>query len=197
MQVGRLLNPPAPAGFQDRMPEALCAVVALTAVATGVVGLLGASGPRRALESWINIHALFGLLLCGLVLARYRWCVGRAFASDARELSRHLSRIVYLVLYLVIGIRQTLAILNHIYYGGEPGFNLFDDHSRSGPDYWGWNPRDDFQLFFAAGLLSLLFVRVLAYGLWSHTIKAPNPTPEIRCTPPQWELRNRFRSRRA
>jgi cytochrome b561 len=197
VQVERLLNPPVPVSFRDRMPEALCAVVALAAVATGVVGVLGASWPRRALESWINIHALFGLLLCGLVLARYRWCVGHAFASDARGLSRHLSRMVYLVLYLVVGVSQILAILNHFIYGGAPAFNLFDDHSRNGPDHQGWNPGDDFQLFFACGLLALIFVRFLAYGVWSRTAKAPYSTPGIRCTPLRWELRSRFRSRRA
>ena len=196
MQVERLLNPPAPLSLRDRMPEALCAVVALAAVATGVVGLLGASWPRRALESWINIHALFGLLLCGLVLVRYRWCVGHPFVSDARELSRHLSRIVYLALYLVVGIRQIIAILDRLFYGSAPGFNLFDDHFRSGPDQWGWNPGGDFQLFFASGLLSLIFVRLLAYGMWSRTAKA-HSTPGIRYTPPLWEWRNRFRSRRA
>ena len=197
MQGGRLLNPPAPVKLRERMPEALCAVVALAAVATGVVGLLGASWPRRALESWINVHALFGLLLCGLVLARYRWCLGHAFARDARGLSRHLSRMVYLVLYLVVGISQILTILNHFIHGGAPGFNLFDDHFRNGPDHQGWNPGDDFQLFFASGILALIFVRLLAYGSWSRTARAPYPAPGIRHTPLRWELRSRFRSRRA
>jgi hypothetical protein len=197
VQVGHLMNSPALLSFRDRMPEALCAVVTLATVATGILGLLGPSWPRRTLESRINIHALFGLLLCGLVLARYRWCVGHAFACDARGLSRHLSRIVYLVLYLVVGISQILAVLNHLIYGGAPGFNPFDDHSRNGPDYQGWSLGDDFQLFFASGLLSLIFVRFLAYAVGSRTAKAPHPTPEIRHKPLRWELRSRFRSRRA
>jgi hypothetical protein len=185
VQVGRLLNPPAPASF------------ALAAVATGAMGLLGASLPRQALESWINIHVLFGLLLCGLVIARYRGCIGYWPTGDARGLSRHLSRLVYLVLYLVVGIREILAILNRLFHGGGPGFSLLDEHTRLGPDHFGWNPGDDFQLFVASGLLSLIFVRFLAYGLWARTAKAPYPTPETRCTPPRWVLRSRFRSRRA
>ena len=185
MQVGHLLSPAAPASF------------GLAAVATGVMGLLGASWPRQALESWINIHVLFGLLLCGLVVARYRWCIGYWSSGDARGLSRHLSRIVYLVLYLVVGIREFIAILNRLFQGGEPGFGLFDGHSGLGPDHFGWNPGDAFQLFFASGLLALIFVRFLAYGLWSRTAKAPYPTPETLRTPLRWELRSRFRSRRA
>jgi len=42
----------------------------LIAVAIGVLGLLGASWPRQRLEAWVNIHALFGLLLCGFIGVR-------------------------------------------------------------------------------------------------------------------------------
>lgn len=142
---------------------------ALLAVWVGVLGLLGASWQRQALESWINIHALFGLLLCGLVLASCQWRVKhspRMLSADVRELSRHLSRIVYLMLYVVIGVRELIIILNGIRHGGAVDFNLFDVHFRHGPDYQGFDPKDDLQLFFASGLFALIFVRVLAFRLW-------------------------------
>jgi cytochrome b561 len=154
---------------RKRMLAALFGCIALLAVAVGVLGLLGASWLRQMLESWINIHALFGLLLCGLVSARYRWCVIHSppmLPTDIRQLSRHLSRIVYLSLYLVIGLREIIGILNSVWHGGVVDFNLFDERFRNGPDHAGWNPKDDFQLFFASGLLALIFVRVLAYKLW-------------------------------
>jgi cytochrome b561 len=154
---------------RKRMLAALFGCIALLAVAVGVLGLLGASWLRQMLESWINIHALFGLLLCGLVSARYRWCVIHSppmLPTDIRQLSRHLSRIVYLSLYLVIGLREIIGILNSVWHGGVVDFNLFDERFRNGPHHAGWNPKDDFQLFFASGLLALIFVRVLAYKLW-------------------------------
>jgi cytochrome b561 len=153
---------------RERMLAALFGCIALVAVAIGVLGLLGASRLRQMLDSWINIHALFGLLLCGLVSARYRWCViysPRMLPTDIRQLSRHLSRIVYLSLYLVIGVREIIGILNSVWYGSAVDFILFDERIRNGPDQASWNPKDDFQLFFASCLFALIFVRILAFRL--------------------------------
>jgi hypothetical protein len=62
-------------------------------------------------------------------------------------------------------VREIIGILNRVWHGGVGDFNLFDERFR-GPDHVGWNPKDDFQLFFAAGLFALIFVRALAYKLW-------------------------------
>jgi cytochrome b561 len=173
-QAERSLHSFAHAYSRERMLTALYGCVALVAVVVGVLGLLGASVPRQMLESWINIHALFGLLLCGLVISRCRWREKhspRMLPADIRELSRHLSRIVYLLLYVVIGLRQIIGILNSIWHGGAIYFNLFDDHFRNGPDRAGWNPKDDFQLFLVTGLFALIIVRVLAFRLWLRSVE--------------------------
>jgi cytochrome b561 len=104
-------------------------------VAIGVLGLQGDSWLRQVLEAWINIHALFGLLLCGLVLARCQWRVERSprmLTADIRELFRHLSRIVYLFLYVVIGVREVIGMLNSLWHGGPVDFSLFDPRLRQG-----------------------------------------------------------------
>jgi hypothetical protein len=160
----------------ERMVTALYGCIAIVAVAIGVLGLLGASGLRQTLESWINIHALFGLLLCAFVLARCRWSVKRSppmLPTDFRQLSLHLSRTVYLLLYVVIGMRELIAILISVWHGGAVDFNLFDERFR-GPDYAGFNPKDDFQLFFASGFVTLIFLRVLTFTLWLRSVgRAP------------------------
>jgi cytochrome b561 len=175
VQAERSLHSFAHAYSRERMLTALYGCIALVAVVVGVLGLLGASGPRQMLESWINIHALFGLLLCGLVISRCRWRVKhspRMQPADIRELSRHLSRIVYLLLYVVVGMRQIIGILNSIWHGGAADFNLFDEHFRNGPDRASWNLKDDFQLFLATGLFALIIVRVIAIRLWRRLVKA-------------------------
>src|ERR1700691_2327451 len=104
---------------RERMLIALYGSTALLAVVIGVLGLFGAFWPRQMLESWINIHALFGTLLCGLVLARCQWWVKhsrRMGRADVRKLSRHLSRIVYLLLYVVIGVRVFIGILDGVWH---------------------------------------------------------------------------------
>jgi cytochrome b561 len=126
------------------------------------------------LEAWTNIHVLFGLLLCGLVLARCRWRAQRSprvLTADIRELSRHLSRIVYLLLYVVLGAREVVGMLNSLWHGGPVDFSLFDPRFRQGPDYAAFDPGDDSQLFFASALFALLFVRVLAFALWLRSGK--------------------------
>ena len=91
--------------------------------------------------------------------------------AGIRQLSRHLSRIVYLLLYVVIGVRELIAILNSLLHGGVIDFHLFDERFRHGPDYAGFNPKDDFQLFFASGLFALIFVRVLTFRLWLRSVE--------------------------
>src|SRR5271170_1854739 len=74
------------------------ACIALLVVSVGIVGLTAHSWPRQLVESWIDIHLLFGLLLCGWVIVRYRRCVSQSpgmLPADVRGLSRQLSRIVY------------------------------------------------------------------------------------------------------
>ena len=173
-QAESSLNPLAHACSRQRMLIALCGCATLLVVVIGVLGLLEGSWLRQMLESWINIHALFGLLLCGLVIARYQWRVEqspRMKPTDTRELSRQLSRIVYLVLYVVIGVREMIGIVNSLWHGGSVDFNLFDERFRNGPDRAGWNPKDDFQLFIASGLVALIFVRVLTCRLWLRSVE--------------------------
>jgi cytochrome b561 len=173
-QAERSLHFLAHACSRERMLTALYGCIALVAVVIGVLGLIGASWPRQMLESWINIHALFGLLLCGLVFSRCWWRVKhspRMLPADIRELSRHLSRIVYLLLYVVIGVRQLLGILDGIWHGGAVDFNLFDARFRNGPDSASWNPKDDFQLFLATGFSVLIIVRVVAFRLWLRSVE--------------------------
>jgi cytochrome b561 len=173
-QAEPVLHPLAAACSRQRTLIALYGCAALLVAAIGVLGLLDGSWLRQMLESWINIHALFGLVLWGLVLARYQWHVNhspRMQPADIRELSRHLSRIVYLLLYVVVGLRQGIGIMNSIWHGNAVDFNLFDDHFRTGPDRAGWNPKDDFQLFLATGLFVLIFVRVLAFRLWLRAVE--------------------------
>jgi cytochrome b561 len=165
-------------------------------VAVGVLGLMDASWRKTMLDSWINIHALFGLLLCGLLFNRYQWCVEHSapmLPADVSELSRHLSRIVYLFLYVVIGARLSISIVNSLWHGGAVDFNLFDERFRHGPDSEAFDPRDDFQQFVASGLLAIAFVRVLAYRLWLRSIERTarsNATMELALKAQNRDLNN-------
>jgi hypothetical protein len=162
------------AHFRQGMPLAFHGCTGLLVVGIGVLGLLDGSRARQLLETWINIHALFALLLCVFALTRCQWHMSHApvmLPADMRKLSRHLSRIVYLVLYLVIGVTQSISIVSHFFYGSAVDFNLFDDRFRHGPDRPGWNPRDDFQLFLATGLFAIIVVKIWTFRLWLRAVE--------------------------
>jgi cytochrome b561 len=147
-------------------PEA-CA--ALLVVVIGTAGLIADSWPRQMVESWINIHLLFGLLLCGCVMIRYQRRVSQSpsmLPADVRGLSRQLSRVVYCVLYGVVGLKQSISIVSALWHGGAVDFSLFDESLRHGPDTQVFHLHDDFQMFLASGLVPLVIVRVMAFRLW-------------------------------
>jgi hypothetical protein len=162
--------PVATASSRKNVLAALYGCVALVTVAVGLWALLGATWHKQYFGSWISLHVLFGLLLCGVVVARCRWCITHSTRAllppDVRNLSRHLSRIVYLMLYLSIGAREMIAILSSVWHGGAVDSNLFGPHVRQGPNYLGFFPKDDLQMFVASGLCALIFVRILAFRLW-------------------------------
>ncbi|HEX4674520.1 MAG TPA: hypothetical protein VH209_04285 [Steroidobacteraceae bacterium] len=158
---------------------------ALLVVAIGTAGLIAHSWPRQMVESWINIHLLFGLLLCGWLVIRYQRRVSQSpgmLAADARALSRQLSYIVYCVLYGVVGLKQGICIVSSLWHGGAVDFSLFDESLRHGPDTRVFDLRDDFQLFLVSGLVPLVIVRVMAFRLWlrlsdAHGCPCPPPAP--------------------
>jgi len=137
-------------------------------VAVGVLGLEKASRLRQLVEYWINIHALFGILLSGLVLARYQWIVQYSphLRDDIRELSRHLSRIVYLMLYVVMGVRQGISLVNSIWHGGAADFTLSDEGFR-GDDHV-LDPHHDCHMILLSGGVALAMVRVFLTGCLVH-----------------------------
>ena len=150
---------------QERARLALYVCAAIVVAAVGVLGLEKAWWLRQSVESWINIHALFGLLLCGLVLARYGWIIRYSpyLQEDIRGLSRHLSRIVYLMLYAVIGVRLGISLGNWIWHGGSLHLALIDG-LRNDDDGRSINPHHDYHMILLCGGIALGMVRVLLTG---------------------------------
>ena len=152
-------------------PEAGAAVLV---VGIGTAGLIAHSWPRQMLEAWINIHLLFGLLLCGWLMIRYQRHVSQSpsmLPADVRGLSRQLSHTVYCVLYGVIGLKYGIGLVSSIYHGGAADFSLFVESLRHGPDTEHFDLHDDCQMFLASGLVPLVIVRVMTFRLWTRLME--------------------------
>jgi cytochrome b561 len=128
-------------------------------VLIGVLGLLAG-----VVQSKTAFHALFGLLLCGLVAARFQWWLKSsppARPLDIRQFTRRLSRMVYLVLYLVTG---TMEVINFI--------GARQDDIRPARDFALLKPTSDSEAFLICGLIALVSIRVLAFWSWRRLVRA-------------------------
>jgi len=147
--------------------------VAALAVSVGVFGLVRDSRLAMAPTSRSCVHALFGLLLVGLVIARFLWWRRHsppAQKADIRRFSRQLSRLIYLVLYLVIGTKQIIGIVNFMWHGGTLDFGLLLD-SDSAQDLGIYKATADFRAILVCGLIALALIRGLAFWTWLRLIE--------------------------
>jgi cytochrome b561 len=143
------------------------------AVLVGIFGLVRDSWLATALTSRSRVHALFGLLLVGLVIARFYWWLKHsppAQKADIRRFSRQLSRLVYLVLYLVIGAKQVIGIVNFMLHGGNLDFGLLLDND-SAQDLGIYKSTADFRAILVCGLIALALIRGLAFWTWLRLVE--------------------------
>jgi hypothetical protein len=78
-------------------------------------------------DSWSELHPVFGLLLLALVFSEFYWhakCSHIAQRSKLREFSRHVARIVLLLVYIVVFVKQGLAAIGAVDRVGEFGSHL-------------------------------------------------------------------------
>ena len=135
----------------------VCGLASLV-VLFGVLGLLDGSWVKQIVGPRVNVYAIFGLFLCTLVAVRFHrglQCAAPIYQTDIRDLSRELSRMVYLSLYMVIGIRQIIGLAYWLRPVGALEFGKFA-------------AAEDIQAVVAYGLAGLLLIRVLAFGFWLH-----------------------------
>jgi cytochrome b561 len=138
-------------------------------VLVGVLGLLPDTWLTGAVQSKTAFHALFGSLLCGLVVVRFRWWLKStppAHPLDIRRFTRQLSRMVYLVLYLVTGAIEIINIIGARQEGILPARDLGL-----------LKPTSDSEAFLICGLIALVSIRVLAFWSWRRLVRADDAWP--------------------
>ena len=130
----------------SRISEAFHANLAPLAAVVGVLGLIHDSWPIPMPHRG-NLHVLFGSLLWLCVVARFyrRFRLEpRMSIADIRPFSRRLSRLVYLLLYLLMCCQLIIGILSDAPHRSLQQIN------------------EGFQVYLGCGLLALLTIQVLA-----------------------------------
>ncbi len=143
-------------------------IMAALVVWVGVLGLLHDSWPKGTQAYWINVHALSGLLLFALLLARIAWRVGHApppLAADAGELSRRLAAPVHLALYLLMLVIPMIGVVTFVWHGRAFDFGLFRVDFGIKSNRAIFHPTEDVHGYLAYALFALVGLHIAA-ALW-------------------------------
>ncbi len=148
-------------------------VMAVLIVIVGVLGLLHDSWPKGTQKFWINIHALLGLLVWLLLLARFGWRSTHAPPEPPAKvgaLERRSSRAVHALIYLLLFVIPIVGIVTFIWHGRVFDFGLFrvDFGVRSNRAIF--HPTEDIHGYLAYALFGLASLHMLA-ALWHHFIR--------------------------
>ena len=146
---------------------------ALLVVWVGALGLMHDSWPKGTQVFWINIHALFGLTLWILVMARYWWRAKHAppeLPANVDALYRRLSRAVHLTMYTLLLVTPILGIVTFVWHGRVLDVGLFRVHFGIAKDPAVFGPTEDIHGYLAYALFTLAGAHMLA-ALWHHFVK--------------------------
>jgi len=138
----------------------------------GVLGLLHDSWPKQTQAFWINVHALIGMLLWLVLLARFGYRLRHApprLPSDLGAFSRRLSGPVHLTLYALMFVIPIIGFVTFIYHGRVFHFGLFDLNFGIKKNRAIFEPTEDIHGYLAYALFALAGLHALA-ALYHHFV---------------------------
>jgi cytochrome b561 len=141
-------------------------------VIAGVLGLLHDSWPKQTQGFWINAHALIGILLWLVLLARFGYRLRHSpptLPSDIGAFSRRLSRPAHLALYGLMFITPIIGFVTFIYHGRIFHFGIFELNFGITKDPAIFEPTEDIHGYLAYALFALASLHVLA-AIWHQFI---------------------------
>jgi cytochrome b561 len=133
----------------------------LFVVVVGVLGLLHDSWPRQTQGFWINVHAILGLLVWVLAIARISW----RRRHPAPALPNDVGRLSHLMLVIPI-----LGIVTFIWHGRAFNFGLFQVNFGIRSNRSIFHPTENIHGYLAYFLFALISVHAFA-ALWHHYIR--------------------------
>ena len=142
-------------------------------VVVGTLGLLHDSWPKGTQSFWINIHALCGLALWVLLMARFWWLTRQAPPPpppEAGELSRALARPVHLLMYALLFVIPVLGMVTFIWHGRVFDFGLFKVDFGVPKNRAIFGPTEDIHGYLAYALFTMAGLHALA-ALWHQFVR--------------------------
>ena len=171
--IQRTLPPPSAIARYGSGAMAFHWIMVILIVVVGVLGLLHDSWPKGTQAFWINLHAIIGLSVWGLIMARFGWRlthVPPALPPESSQLIRRLSYLVHMLLYLLIFITPILGIVTFIWHGRVFDFGLFRVDFGVPRNRAIFHPTEEVHGYLAYTLFTLIGIHVLA-ALWHHFVR--------------------------
>ncbi len=141
-------------------------------IVVGALGLLHDSWPKKSQAFWINVHALIGLLLWLLLLARFGYRLRHsppAFSQEIGAFSRRFANPVHLVLYALLFITPIIGFVTFVYHGRVFHFGLFDLDLGVKKNRAVFEPTEDVHGYLAYALFALAGLHALV-ALWHQFV---------------------------
>jgi cytochrome b561 len=138
----------------------------------GVLGLLHDSWPKQTQAFWINVHALIGLLLWLVLLARVGYRLRYSpptLPPDMGGFSRRFSSPVHFALYVLMFLIPIIGFVTFIYHGRIFHFGLFEINFGIKKNRAIFEPTEDIHGYMAYALFALAGLHALA-ALWHHFV---------------------------
>lgn len=136
--------------------------LAILVTMLGVAGLLAEASLTPHPIGAMCMDLIFGLALWTQVVLRFYWRLNQSPVmqpSEMKVFSRRLSRMVYLLLYVLVFARQAILMLSPVWRGGATG----GFHRALG------GPSQTFPPFLVYGLAALVLINVLT-ALWNRNV---------------------------
>jgi cytochrome b561 len=161
-----------------------------------VLGLLHDSWPKPTQAFWINVHALIGLLVLGLLITRIGWRRRHPppqLPPDCGALARRLSAPVHVLLYVLMFVIPILGIVTFIWHGRVFDFGLFRLDFGVPKNRAVFQPTELIHGYLAYALFGLATLHALA-ALWHQYVRRDGMLrrmwprarePQVRVQPPR------------
>jgi len=141
-------------------------------VIVGTLGLLHDTWPRSTQAYWINVHALIGIALWLVLLARFGYRLNHApptLPSTLGTFARRFSSPVHWALYALLFVIPILGFITFVYHGRTLHLGLFDLNLGLKKNRAIFEPTEDIHGYLAYALFTLAGLHALA-ALWHHFV---------------------------
>ena len=142
----------------------------LLVVVVGILGLLHDDWPKRTQSFWINIHALLGILLWIVLVARLAWRLLHEpppLQEDLSRFWRRLSSPVHMLLYALLFVIPLLGVVTFVYHGRIFDLGVFQIDPGIKKDRDVFHPTEEVHGYLAYALFALASLHAAA-ALWQH-----------------------------